>query len=85
MFRELSSAQVKTNNDSMISVLHVPFMFILCRLELTSCIQPYLDHKPKLEHPQEAYVQCWCFNQTANCTSPVAIAVPAGSVPVSVP
>lgn len=38
------------------------------RPELATCVMPYSVHVPKLAHPQEAYVQCWCFNKTENCT-----------------
>ena len=36
--------------------------------DLAPCVAPFAA--AGLAHPQEAFVQCWCFNQTANCTAP---------------
>ena len=38
-------------------------------LEAAFCLQNYTEHVPALARPQEAYVQCMCFNRTANCSS----------------
>ena len=29
-----------------------------------ACLQNYTQHLPKLAHPQEAFVQCWCFHKS---------------------
>ena len=36
---------------------------------LAPCVAPFAA--AGLVHPQEAFVQCWCFNSTANCTTPL--------------
>jgi len=37
---------------------------------LWPCVEPYANHVPKLLHPQMAFVDCYCWNMTANCTAP---------------
>ena len=37
--------------------------------ELAPCVLPYTA--AGVAHPQEDFVQCWCFNKTASCQLPV--------------